>query len=95
MNEADEQNFQNLLTRIRQEDAERYIAIVLSTLLARVEEGQCLTMEQFDDDNIRTSVVFVVKGPRQATAMIRAMTDIANNPGDTDDSSGDPVDDRS
>lgn len=85
MNGTDESNFRVLMARFRDEQPREFVKLLTDSILVKMDEGTCLTMEQFDSDDIRTSVILVVKGVKQATAMIEAMQEMETDTGESDE----------
>lgn len=91
MKELEENTLRRLLTQFREDSPEEFVALVVSTLLMKVPDDTVVSLEQFDDDNIRTSAILVVKGVKKAGAVIEALMEMEAE-GDAEDADPDPSD---
>jgi hypothetical protein len=89
--EVDENSLRTLLVRMRQEDPEGFLGVVVSTLMARLGDEKIVTLENFDDDKIRTSAIVVVCGITQTDDLIRAISGLGERWNSTDEGGGTPA----
>lgn len=66
MTEADENTLRVLLSEVRETDPERFLEIVVNTLVARAQEDSIQGFTRDDNDGITDSLVVVYRGYRVA-----------------------------
>lgn len=66
MTELEENTLRSLLSRFREEQPEEFLALVMQTLLIRVEDNSIIAFNHKDDDGIPDATFAVFKGYKPA-----------------------------
>jgi len=76
MTEVEENQFRNLMARMREEDPATFITITLDVLLSKIEDNSLVAIRRKDDDDVPCSVIAIFNGHGPAKWAIQAMNEL-------------------
>lgn len=76
MSEAEENNLRVLFARFREEQPQAFIALVLQTVLNRMDDDSIVALRHTDNDEKPDGVIVLFKGPKYVPHADRLIADM-------------------